>query len=105
MLSRPRLIVPLFVLLAALLAGCGGGDGPKIVPVSGGVTIDGQPLTVRHLDWVSRQAFRVGTKQAAVAGYMYIVRGLTPGQHTIVASATFRKPAQRFRTTASITVR
>jgi hypothetical protein len=26
MLSRPRLIVPLFALLAALLAGCGGGD-------------------------------------------------------------------------------
>ena len=27
MLSRPRLIVPLLALLAALLAGCGGGDG------------------------------------------------------------------------------
>lgn len=30
------------------LAGCGGG-GPKIVPVSGTVTIDGQPLTYGHV--------------------------------------------------------
>src|SRR5262245_8788372 len=30
------------------LAGCGGG-GPKIVPVSGTVTIDGQPLTYGHI--------------------------------------------------------
>jgi hypothetical protein len=37
-------------LAAALigLAGCGGG-GPKIVPVSGVVTIDGQPLTYGHI--------------------------------------------------------
>ena len=30
------------------LAGCGSG-GPKIVPVSGSVTIDGQPLTYGHV--------------------------------------------------------
>jgi predicted small lipoprotein YifL len=37
-------------LAAALvgLAGCGGG-GPKIVPASGVVTIDGQPLTYGHI--------------------------------------------------------
>ena len=35
MLSRPRLIVPLFVLLAALLAGCGGGDGQSGDPQEG----------------------------------------------------------------------
>jgi hypothetical protein len=69
------------------------------------ITIDGQPVTVRQFDWVSRQAFRLKGQQAAVAGYMYIVRGLTPGLHTIVASATFRNPTQSVRTTASITVR
>jgi hypothetical protein len=69
------------------------------------VTIDGQPVTVRQFDWVSRQAFRLKGQQASVAGYMYIIRGLTPGQHTIVASATFRNPAVRGRTTATVTVR
>lgn len=39
------------VALAAavvVLAGCGG-DGPKIVPAAGVVTIDGQPLTYGHI--------------------------------------------------------
>lgn len=38
------------VLAAAVLAlaGCGGG-GPKIVPVSGVVTLDGQPLAYGHV--------------------------------------------------------
>lgn len=69
------------------------------------VTIDGAPVTVRNFDWVSRQAFRIGPKQASVAGYMYIVSGLSAGVHRIVASATFRNPTERFRMTATVTVR
>jgi hypothetical protein len=41
MLSRPRLIVPLFALLAALLAGCGG-DGQSGGPQEGGGQQDQQ---------------------------------------------------------------
>jgi len=47
--GRARLVVG--VALAAVflaLAGCGDG-GPKIVPVSGTVTIDGQPLAYGHV--------------------------------------------------------
>jgi hypothetical protein len=68
------------------------------------ILIDGKRVPVRQFDWVSRQAFRIKGQQASVAGYMYIVRGLAPGQHTIVASATFLNPTERFRTTASVTV-
>jgi hypothetical protein len=68
-------------------------------------TIDGRPVTLRQFDWVSRQAFRVDGQQASVAGYMYIISGLAPGRHTIVASATFLNPTQRVRTAATITVR
>ena len=68
------------------------------------ITIDGKPVPVRQFDWVSRQAFRMKGQHASVGGYMYIVRGLAPGQHTIVASATFLDPTERFRTTASVTV-
>src|SRR3954453_660077 len=47
--GRARLVVGA-TLAAAFLAvvGCGGG-GPKIVPVSGIVLIDGQPLTYGHV--------------------------------------------------------
>lgn len=36
-----------FTVVALALTGCGG--GPKIVPVSGSVTIDGQPLAYGHV--------------------------------------------------------
>jgi hypothetical protein len=42
MLSRPRLIVPLFALLAALLAGCGGGEGQSGGSQEGGGQQDQQ---------------------------------------------------------------
>ena len=42
MLSRPRLIVPLFALLATLLAGCGGGDGQSGGSQEGGGQQDQQ---------------------------------------------------------------
>ena len=56
------------------------------------LTIDGAPVTVRHFDWVARQAFRVSEGPAAVAGYVYIIRGLAPGVHTIASSARVRTP-------------
>jgi hypothetical protein len=47
--GRARLAAGAAIAAAFLvLAGCGGG-GPKIVPVSGTVTIDGQPLTYGHV--------------------------------------------------------
>ena len=46
--GRARLVVGAALAAAFLaLAGCEG--GPKIVPVSGTVTIDGQPLTYGHV--------------------------------------------------------
>lgn len=47
--ARAHLVVGAAVAVACLtLAGCGDG-GPKIVPVSGFVTIDGRPLTYGHI--------------------------------------------------------
>jgi hypothetical protein len=43
-----RLLVAAVAVAFLALAGCGDG-GPKIVPVSGTVTIDGQPLTYGHI--------------------------------------------------------
>lgn len=46
--GRARLAAGAAFTAALLVAGCGDG-GPKIVPVSGSVTIDGQPLTYGHV--------------------------------------------------------
>lgn len=45
--GRPVLVAAVAAAFLAL-AGCGDG-GPKIVPVSGTVTLDGQPLTYGHV--------------------------------------------------------
>jgi hypothetical protein len=42
-------VVSVAALAAVFLALAGCGDGPKIVPVSGMVTIDGQPLAYGHV--------------------------------------------------------
>lgn len=70
------------------------------------LTIDGAPVTIRQFDWVSRQAFRLDGEQAAVAGYVYIIRGLAPGAHTIATSATTRvgRRALGRRMAAAVTV-
>jgi hypothetical protein len=46
--ARARLAAGAALTAAFLVVGCGDG-GPKIVPVSGSVTIDGQPLTYGHV--------------------------------------------------------
>jgi hypothetical protein len=61
-------------------------------------------VKVRQFDWVSRQAFDVDGTAASVAGYMYISR-LPAEERTIVAAATSRNPTERFRMTATVTVR
>jgi hypothetical protein len=69
------------------------------------VTIDGAPVTVRQFDWVS-QSIPIEGRPAAVAGYVYIIGGLTPGDHTIATSATTRlgRATLLRRMTASVTV-
>jgi hypothetical protein len=39
-----RYVSFLAALAAPFIAGCGGGDGPRLAPVEGTVTLDGQPL-------------------------------------------------------------
>jgi hypothetical protein len=46
--GRARLVARA-AIAAVFLAVAGCGEGPKIVPVSGFVTIDGQPLTYGHI--------------------------------------------------------
>ena len=40
--------------VAAILCGCGGGDAPNVVPVTGKATVGGQPLTDCELTFVPK---------------------------------------------------
>lgn len=44
-ISTVRLSTTLFIVLACLTLGCGGGGGPRLAHVSGTVTLDGEPLS------------------------------------------------------------
>ena len=79
-------------LVAALvgLAGCGDG-GPKIVPVSGVVTIDGQPLTYGHIQ-VSPTGWRPASSRIGADGKFMLTTnvsgdGVAVGTHQVVILA------------------
>jgi hypothetical protein len=79
----------LWVLAALLLGGCEP-SGPKLVPVSGKVTIDGKPLTIGSIQFVPENArpaygeigsdgsFKLKTDEA---------EGVVLGQHKVVVTA------------------
>lgn len=76
------------VLLAA--TGCGGG-GPKIVPVSGVVLIDGQPLTYGHVQ-VLPTGWRPASGRIDANGRFTLTTtaandGCAVGTHTVVVLA------------------
>ena len=70
------------------------------------MSIDGVPVVRRNFDWVARQGFKLGGEQAAVAGDMYVITGLSAGEHTIVTSVRIRTPEGPFDAgmTATVTV-
>jgi hypothetical protein len=79
-------------LAAALLGlgGCGGG-GPKVVPVSGTVTIDGQPLTYGHIQ-VLPTGWRPASSRIGSDGRFMLTTtvsgdGCAVGSHAVVILA------------------
>jgi hypothetical protein len=88
--DRARLIASaaLVVVLGAL-TGCGG--DPKVVPVSGTVTIDGQPLTYGHVQ-VLPTGFRPASGRIGPDGRFTLTTttsndGCAVGTHTVVVLA------------------
>ncbi|MGL4555807.1 MAG: hypothetical protein ACRC33_31955 [Gemmataceae bacterium] len=84
--------LPAGAALAALvaLAGCGG-DGPKIVPVAGTVTIDGQPLTYGHIQVIPTgwrpASSRIGSDGKFMLTTTVSGDGVAVGTHPVVILA------------------
>ena len=89
-------IRPLSVLVILCLAGCGSGAGYKVVPVSGKITLDGQPLagaTVTFQPEASGKEGTAGPGSAAVtdAAGKFVLQtaeakrkpGAVVGKHTV----------------------
>lgn len=106
-------LVPIVVLTQsiAILVGCGGSDRPQTIPITGRVTLNGQPPgEVGKLFFTPTQAAAGYEKRPATAGYTadgtYRVMswvpddGLVPGSYTISvmpSDVTASKVAQKYR--------
>jgi hypothetical protein len=94
--ARPPLLVAVAVAAAALF-GCD--SGPKLVPVTGTVTLDGKPLEGANIAFVPEQgnsAVTQGTDLTGASGnykIMYNNRsGLAPGKYKVAISKLEVKP-------------
>ncbi|QDV34475.1 carboxypeptidase-like regulatory domain-containing protein [Tautonia plasticadhaerens] len=88
-----RLSVTVSVIVALIVAGCGG--GPKLVPVSGVVTLDGEPLEGATLSFVPAAGNVLATAGSDVSGpngnFMMTYKGrngLSPGTYRVLVSKT-----------------
>lgn len=80
------MLVRLCTLALALtfLVGCGGGDGPKTVDVSGVVKMDGQPLADAEVNFLSEKHAGYGKTDAS--GKFTLTNGAAPGMNKITIS-------------------
>jgi hypothetical protein len=88
---RPRIGVVALALTLALLAGCSG--GPKLVPVSGTVTLNGKPMKdaeILFLPDPSNKDGLPGQDQTGPEGNYKVMTlgraGLVPGKYKVVIS-------------------
>jgi hypothetical protein len=84
--------------LVAISPGCGG-DGVKLVPVAGTVTLDGKPLEGATLSFVPAAGSTVSTSGTDITGpegnFQMTFKGrsgLAPGKYTVLISKTEDKP-------------
>jgi hypothetical protein len=90
MLQPLRRFLVVFVSsgLATVLSGCG---GPKLVPVSGTVTIDGQPLTGGYIFVMPKDARAAGGKIDSQGRFTLTTTdegdGCKPGTHAVTVTA------------------
>lgn len=85
------------MMLACLLvfSGCGGSDRS---PVSGTVTLDGQPVAVGSISFRPAKGTKGNTAGTTIVDGRYTVaaeRGLSPGDYTVQVE-TFYKTGQKF---------
>jgi hypothetical protein len=88
--GRARLVAGAAAVLILAAAGCGG-SGPKVVPVSGTVTIDGQPLSYGHVQ-VLPAGFRPASGRLDGSGRFTLTTttpndGCAVGTHPVVVLA------------------
>jgi hypothetical protein len=91
--SRVLVSTALACLVVTLVFGCS--DGPKLVPASGIVTLDGEPLEGATVSFIPAQENRISTGGSDVTGpkgnfqITYNGRaGLAPGKYRVAVSKT-----------------
>jgi hypothetical protein len=94
-----RITTALAAALAAFASGCGD-DGPKLVPVSGVVTLNGKPLEGATISFVPDSSNKEGLPGEDITGpqgnYKAMTRGrsgLVPGKYKAVVTKVPSAPA------------
>lgn len=77
-----------FVMAALVIAGCGGGDRPTVVPVSGAVTRGGQPLAQAEVMFLPEKGAPSSGKTDANGQFTLMFNdgrpGAVPGKHQVL---------------------
>jgi hypothetical protein len=85
--------VLMFACTAGMLAGCGGGDtGPTTYPVSGKVTVDGEPLAEGNI--IFRDAAGKATSGAGMIEQGAFTFETVPGKKAVVITANREIPGK-----------
>ncbi len=95
MRSVRRLGMVFLVVAAGVCFGCQGGSGPRPVPVSGRVTLDGQPLADVAVYFHLRGEKHVGVGKTKPDGTFTLENGALPGKTMCISP----RPKARKRST------
>lgn len=84
-MGHHRVSLAFFLTMAGLVCGCGsGGTGPRTVPVSGAVTLDGKPLVGAEVHFVGEKFSGYGVTNSE--GKYSLVQGAVPGTNKVYIS-------------------
>jgi len=87
-MKQQKILLLLVGIGLIMVAGCGGGEAGDLVPVTGSVTLDGEPLDNATVTMQVEGAPRVFTGQTDATGTFEIFKGCRPGKAKVMVAAT-----------------
>ena len=87
-MKQQKILLLLVGIGLIMVAGCGGGEAGDLVPVTGTLMLDGEPLDNATVTMQVEGAPRVFTGQTDETGKFEIFKGCRPGKAKVMVAAT-----------------